>query len=187
MSGVDLEKLKGLQFDVSKVNCEPPRYTIAQSAIDDMNKRTQQITADLTRAREERDAEELRRHNELVSALKEAGEKGGDNATGIQIQQNSTGASQNITNTVGLDYVQTLKVLEEIKGYFDFPKFQETFGENTDNIKAVVEETIKATQKKEDENLIKKSLRVIKELATGAAGSLIASGILSLLGTLNIG
>ena len=50
-----------------------------------------------------------------------------------------------------------------------------------------VEETIKATQKKEDENLIKKSLRVIKELATGAAGSLIASGILSLLGTLNIG
>lgn len=153
MSGVDLEKLKGLQFDVSKVNFEPPRYTIAQSAIDDMNKRTQQITADLTRAREERDAEELRRHNELVSALKEAGEKGativiGDNATGIQIQQNSTGASQNITNTVGLDYVQTLKVLEEIKGYFDFPKFQETFGENTDNIKAVVEETIKATQKK---------------------------------------
>ena len=192
MSGVDLEKLKGLQFDVSKVNFEHPRYTIAQSAIDDMNKRTQQITADLTRAREERDAEELRRHNELVSALKEAGEKGativiGDNATGIQIQQNSTGASQNITNTVGLDYVQTLKVLEEIKGYFDFPKFQETFGENTDNIKAVVEETIKATQKKEDENLIKKSLRVIKELATGAAGSLIASGILSLLGTLNIG
>ena len=50
-----------------------------------------------------------------------------------------------------------------------------------------VEETIKAAQDKEDENLIKKSLRVIKELATGAAGSLIASGILSLLGTLNIG
>lgn len=49
MSGVDLEKLKGLQFDVSKVNFEPPRYTIAQSAIDDMNKRTQQITVDLTR------------------------------------------------------------------------------------------------------------------------------------------
>ena len=191
MSGVDLEKLKGLQFDVSKVNFEPPRYTIAQSAIDDMNKRTQQITVDLTRAREERDAEELRRHNELISALKEAGEKGativiGDNATGIQIQQNSTGTSQNMTNTIGLDYAQTLKVLE-IKGYFDFPKFQETFGENTDNVKAVVEETIKAAQDKEDENLIKKSLRVIKELATGAAGSLIASGILSLLGTLNIG
>ena len=62
-----------------------------------------------------------------------------------------------------------------------------SFKKHLDNIKAVVEETIKATQKKEDENLIKKSLRVIKELATGAAGSLIASGILSLLGTLNIG
>ena len=61
MSGVDLEKLKGLQLDVSKFNFEPPQYTIAQSAIDDMNRRTQQITADLTRAREERDAEELRR------------------------------------------------------------------------------------------------------------------------------
>lgn len=192
MSGVDLEKLKGLQLDVSKFNFEPPQYTIAQSVIDDMNRRTQQITADLTRAREERDAEELRRHNELISALKEAGEKGativiGDNATGIQIQQNSTGTSQNMTNTIGLDYAQTLKVLEEIKGYFDFPKFQETFGETTDNVKAVIEETIKAAQDKEDENLIKKSLRVIKELATGAAGSLIASGILSLLGTLNIG
>ena len=66
MSGVDLEKLKGLQFDVSKVNFEPPRYTIAQSAIDEMNKRTQQITADLTRAREERDGEVVRRHYELV-------------------------------------------------------------------------------------------------------------------------
>lgn len=51
MSGVDLEKLKGLQLDVSKFNFEPPQYTIAQSAIDNMNRRTQQITADLTRGK----------------------------------------------------------------------------------------------------------------------------------------
>lgn len=188
----DFEKLRGMQFDISKLNFEPPRLTFAQSAINDMNRRTQQISEEIARGREERDAEELRRHNELVAALKEAGEKGativiGDNANGIQIQQNSSGASQQMNNNAGLNYEQALKVLEEIRGYFHFSKFQETFGDNTENVKAVVEETIEATRNKEDEKLIKKSLRVLKELAMGAAGSLIGSGILSLLGTLNIG
>ena len=187
----DFSKFKGIQLDASSMNFELPQFTISQSAIDDMNKRTQQISYELNKAREERDAEELRRHNEIVSALKEAGEKGativiGDNANGIQIQQNSSGSSQQMTNNVGLDYAKALKVLEEIKEYFESSKFQETFGTNTENVKAVVESTIKATQDKEDENLIKKSLHVLKELAMGATGSLIASGILSLLGSLNI-
>lgn len=62
-----------------------------------------------------------------------------------------------------------------------------TFGDNSENIKAVVEATIAAVENREDEGFIKKSLRVLRDLAVGAAGNLIASGILAYLGTLPIG
>lgn len=184
------------EFDISEIQYTLPKIDvtpqISQSAIDEINSRMQASLNAIQRTREEREAEELRRHNELVAALKEAGEKGativiGDNANGIQIQQNSSNSSQKMTNTIGLDYEQVLKVLAEIKEYFEYPKFQETFGDNTENVKAVVESTIDAVKKKEDEGLIKKSLHILKDLAVGAAGSLIASGILALLGTIPIG
>lgn len=184
------------EFDISKfqykmpdIDCTPQ---LPHSVIDEMNRKSQEMIQNVQDAREKREAEELRRHNELVAALKEAGEKGativiGDNANGIQIQQNSSNSSQKMTNTIGLDYEQVLKVLAEIKEYFEYPKFQETFGDNTENVKAVVESTIDAVKKEEDEGLIKKSLHILKDLAVGAAGSLIASGILALLGTIPIG
>ena len=194
MAEFDFSKLKALQsnIDFSHINITPPQYGISQSVMDDLNRRNQEMLDSIAEVREERDAEELRRHNEIVAALKAAGEKGatvviGDNATGIQIQQNSAGASQTLTNTVGLDYEQALKVLKEIREYFDFPKFQETFGDNTENVKSIIESTIDALSCKEDERLIKKSLHVLKDLVIGASGSLIASGILALLGTLPIG
>ena len=61
------------------------------------------------------------------------------------------------------------------------------FGGNSDNVKSIVKETLDAVEKKEDETLIKKSLRVLREIAIGAAGNLIASGVVALLGTLPIG
>lgn len=140
-------------------------------------------------AREAKEAEELRRHNEMVAALKEAGENGativiGDNANGIQIQQNSDTSTQEMTNVQALDYDKALSVLNEIKGYMDFPQFQTTFQDNTENVKTIIESTITAVENKDDIGIIKKSLRVLKDLAVGASGSLIASGILALLGTL---
>lgn len=189
MSDFDLSKLQNLKFDVSKIALERPQ--IDTSFMRDMTRQNEELFRSIAKEKERREAEELRRHNEMIAALKEAGEKGativvGDNATGIQIQQNSAGASQYMTNNVGLDYEKTLKVLKEIKEYFDFPKFQETFGENTENIKAVVESTIKAVEARENEGLIKKSLHVLKDLIVGTTGSLIASGILGLLRTLPI-
>lgn len=50
--------------------------------------------------------------------------------------------------------------------------------------KAVVKSTLEALDKNEDEGLIKKSLKILKDLAIGAGGSLIGSGILALLGTI---
>lgn len=162
-----------------------------QAHMDKMQREQEQMLRSVQRARDEKEAEELRRHNELVQAIKEAAENGatimiGDNANGIQIQQNSASSTQTMTNTQTLDYEKTLDVLKEIKSYIDFPQFSNTFQENAENVKNVIDSTIVAVEKKEDEKLIKKSLHLLKDLAIGAGGSLIASGILALLGTLPI-
>lgn len=154
-----------------------------------MQREQEETIRSIQKAREEKEAEELRRHNELVAALKEAGEKGativiGDNANGIQIQQNSDGSTQEMTNSQTFNYDKAHEVLKEIKEYIDFPQFQATFGENSDNVKAIIEETIEAVENRSDEGIIKKSLRTLRELAIGTSGSLIASGIIALLGTL---
>ena len=154
-----------------------------------MQREQEQTIRSIQKAKEEKEAEELRRHNEIVAALKEAGEKGativiGDNANGIQIQQNSDGAMQEMTNSQTFNYDKALEVLKEIKEYIDFPQFQTTFKENSENVKAIIEDTIKAVENKEDVGIVKKSLRILKDLAVGASGSLIASGIIALLGTL---
>lgn len=182
-------------FDMSKFELpEIPPFNLNSTY--DAITRTQQNTEAAFRALEEskreKEAEELRRHNELVSALKEAGEKGatiivGNNANGVQIQQNSSGASQNMGDSQGLDYEKAKSVLSEIQGYFDIPQFQDAFGENAENVKAVVTNTLESVEKGEDETLIKKSLRILRDIAVGATGNLVAAGILALLGTLPIG
>lgn len=160
-----------------------------QDQMAQIQREQEQTIRSIQKAREEKEAEELRRHNEIVAALKEAGEKGativiGDNANGIQIQQNSDGAMQEMTNSQTFNYDKALEVLKEIKEYIDFPQFQTTFKENSENVKAIIEDTIKAVENKEDVGIVKKSLRILKDLAVGASGSLIASGIIALLGTL---
>jgi hypothetical protein len=46
-------------------------------------------------------------------------------------------------------------VLKEISIYFEFPQFQQTFGDNTENVKSIIQNTIDALNKKEDEGLKK--------------------------------
>lgn len=84
-----------------------------QAHMDKMQREQEQMLRSVQRARDEKEAEELRRHNELVQAIKEAAENGatimiGDNANGIQIQQNSASSTQTMTNTQTLDYEKTL-------------------------------------------------------------------------------
>lgn len=180
-------------IDLSKFSLDLTKTMQYVNPVQDQMARIQreqeQTIRSIQKAREEKEAEELRRHNEIVAALKEAGEKGativiGDNANGIQIQQNSDGAIQEMTNSQTFNYDKALEVLKEIKEYIDFPQFQTTFKENSENVKAIIEDTIKAVENKEDVGIVKKSLRILKDLAVGASGSLIASGIIALLGTL---
>lgn len=180
-------------IDLSKFSLDLTKTMQYVNPVQDQMARIQreqeQTIRSIQKAREEKEAEELRRHNEIVAALKEAGEKGativiGDNANGIQIQQNSDGAMQEMTNSQTFNYDKALEVLKEIKEYIDFPQFQTTFKENSEKVKAIIEDTIKAVENKEDVGIVKKSLRILKDLAVGASGSLIASGIIALLGTL---
>lgn len=180
-------------IDLSKFSLDltkPMQYVNpVQDQMARIQREQEQTIRNIQKAREEKEAEKLRRHNEIVAALKEAGEKGativiGDNANGIQIQQNSDGAMQEMTNSQTFNYDKALEVLKEIKEYIDFPQFQTTFKENSENVKAIIEDTIKAVENKEDVGIVKKSLRILKDLAVGASGSLIASGIIALLGTL---
>lgn len=180
-------------IDLSKFSLDLTKTMQYVNPVQDQMARIQreqeQTIRNIQKAREEKEAEKLRRHNEIVAALKEAGEKGativiGDNANGIQIQQNSDGAMQEMTNSQTFNYDKALEVLKEIKEYIDFPQFQTTFKENSENVKAIIEDTIKAVENKEDVGIVKKSLRILKDLAVGASGSLIASGIIALLGTL---
>ena len=180
-------------IDLSKFSLDLTKTMQYVNPVQDQMARIQreqeQTIRSFQKAREEKEAEELRRHNEIVAALKEAGEKGativiGDNANGIQIQQNSDGAMQEMTNSQTFNYDKALEVLKEIKEYIDFPQFQTTFKENSENVKAIIEDTLKAVENKEDVGIVKKSLRILKDLAVGASGSLIASGIIALLGTL---
>lgn len=177
------------EIDFKKMNIPQLNFDYTNNMINSIQRDTEKNIRAVQEAREAREGEELRRHNELVEALKEAGEKGatiiiGDNANGIQIQQNSAGSQQSMTNSNGLDYEKATEVLKEISSYFDFPQFKQTFGDNSDNVKAVVKSILEALDKNEDEGLIKKSLKILKDLAIGAGGSLIGSGILALLGTI---
>ena len=155
-----------------------------------LRQQERQIRA-ITKAREEREAKELRRHNELVDAINRAAENGatiqiGDNARDIQIQQNTVNSSQEMNATTDFDYKQVLDVLREIKDYVEMPKFKEAFKDNADNVISLINGSIEAAENKENPSLIKKSLNIIKDLAIGATGSLIASGILALLQTIQL-
>lgn len=182
MPKLDLNTLAGPNLD----------FSFAQKMVDQIQRDSEAGIRAVEATRREKEAEELRRHKELIAALKEAGEKGatiiiGDNARDVQIQQNSAGAKQKMVVSEGLDYAQVKDILCEIKEYFELPKFQDTFGDNAENIKNVVEATLVAVESNEDEGLIKKSLRVIRDIAYNAAGSLIASGIIALISQLPIG
>lgn len=186
MAEFDFSKFKGI--DISKLVPQQPMIDIDTGLLDSI-RQTEAVSRSIQKAREEREAEELRRHDEVVSAIKNAADKGaniviGDNASSIQILQNSPGATQKIDNSRGLDLQQVRAVLEEIKEYFDFPQFSEAFGDNTENVKSVIEQTIQATADSQNEGIVRKSLHVLRDLAMGASGSLIASGILALLGAL---
>lgn len=182
MNNNNFKKIKSNSDILKNVKFNNPINNIANDSI----RKNEELISNIEETRKNKEAESLRRHEELINALKTAGENGativiGDNANGIQIQQNSDDSVQSMENQQTFNYKKAHEILKEIEGYFAYPQFEETFKDNDDVVKKIVEETINAVENESDPSLIKKSLLVLKDLAVGASGSLIASGILGLI------
>lgn len=99
--------------------------------------------------------------------------------TGVQIQQGTVNSSQSQSVNQGFDYAEVAEIIEKIKKYDSF--LDDEYGENALEIRNKIDEIEDLVQKKENPSRIKTLLSDIKNLSIGVAGSLIASGIVTLL------
>ena len=99
--------------------------------------------------------------------------------TGVQIQQGTVNSSQSQSVNQGFDYAEVAEIIEKIKKYDCF--LDDEYGENALEIRNKIDEIEYLVQKKENPSRIKTLLSDIKNLSIGVTGSLIASGIVTLL------
>ena len=99
--------------------------------------------------------------------------------TGVQIQQGTVNSSQSQSVNQGFDYDEVAEIIEKIKKYDSF--LDDEYGENALEIRNKIDEIEYLVQKKENPSRIKTLLSDIKNLSIGVTGSLIASGIVTLL------
>ncbi|WP_346884328.1 hypothetical protein [Clostridium sp. UBA4395] len=151
---------------------------------DERNRIFQQVQKKM----EEKENEDLCRHKKVIESIVDnPGIVFKDiNNSSIAIQQGVINSSQEINNSQTFDYEAVLDVMNQIKTHFGSQQFNESFGENSDAIKKIVEDVINLSKGKEEPSLIKKSVDLLKQMAIGAGGNLIAAGIVGLLSTLPI-
>ena len=99
--------------------------------------------------------------------------------TGVQIQQGTVNSSQSQSVNQGFHYAEVAEINEKIKKYDSF--LDDEYGENALEIRNKIDEIEDLVQKKENPSRIKTLLSDIKNLSIGVTGSLIASGIVTLL------
>lgn len=102
-----------------------------------------------------------------------------DKVTGAQIQQGTNNSSQEQTVMQEFDYDKLTKILEQIKKYDS--TLGTEYGEKAPELRSKIDEIETLVQKRENPSRIKVLLADIKNLSIGVAGSLIASGIISLV------
>lgn len=100
--------------------------------------------------------------------------------TGIQIQQGTIQSSQEQTVLGGFDFEQVTEIVEKIKKY-DL-MFDEEYGDSTTEMRNKIVEIEELLRKKENPSKIKILLNDIKNLSLNVGSSVIASGIIALLG-----
>lgn len=99
--------------------------------------------------------------------------------TGVQIQQGTVNSSQSQSVNQGFDYAEVAEIIQKIKKYDSF--LDDEYGENALEMRNRIDEIEDLVQKEENPSRIKALLNDIKNLSIGVAGSLIASGIVTLL------
>ena len=99
--------------------------------------------------------------------------------TGVQIQQGTVNSSQSQSVNQGFDYAEVAEIIQKIKKYDSL--LDDEYGENALEMRNKIDEIEDLVQKEENPSRIKALLNDIKNLSIGVAGSLIASGIVTLL------
>ena len=99
--------------------------------------------------------------------------------TGVQIQQGTVNSSQSQSVNQGFDYAEVAEIVQKIKKYDSL--LDDEYGENALEMRNKIDEIEDLVQKEENPSRIKALLNDIKNLSIGVAGSLIASGIVTLL------
>ena len=97
----------------------------------------------------------------------------------ILIQQGTVNSSQEQAINQGADYEAAVKIVEQIRKYDAL--LDNEFGENASELRSKVDELAELVEKKNNPSKVKIILTEIKNLALGVSGSLIASGLLTLL------
>lgn len=100
--------------------------------------------------------------------------------TGVQIQQGTVNSSQTQTVSSGVDFEQIGEVVEKIKKYDAM--FDEEYGDSATEMRNKIVEIEELLRKKENPGKIKILLNDIKNLSLNVGSSVIASGIIALLG-----
>lgn len=101
--------------------------------------------------------------------------------TGVQIQQGTIQSSQEQIVSSGFDFEQVTEIVKKIKKYNLM--FDEEYGESASEMRNKIVEIEELLRKKENPSKIKILLNDIKNLSLNVGSSIIASGILALLGT----
>ena len=131
---------------------------------------------------------DIQKNNDLTADEKNMGEQQKiinntnnfyDKVTGVQIQQGTNNSLQEQTVMQEFDYDKLTKILEEIKKY-DIT-FDTEYGEKAPELRSKIDEIEILVQNRENPSRIKVLLADIKNLSIGVAGSLIASGIISIV------
>lgn len=104
---------------------------------------------------------------------------------GMQIQQGNEKAKQSqILGQPDVDYEKVQRIVEQIRKYDD--KLDLEYGESAVKAREILTEVASLAEQKKEPGKIKNALLALKDLSIGITGSLIASGIVSVISGLNI-
>lgn len=99
--------------------------------------------------------------------------------SGVQIQQGTVNSLQSQSVNQEFNYDEVTEIIQKIKKYESF--FDDEYGENASEMRDKIDEIENLLKKEENPSRIKILLNDIKNLSIGVTGSLIASGIVTLL------
>lgn len=108
------------------------------------------------------------------------------NVSDSQIQLGTIKSTQTLEVASSFDYDKVLDAIKKIRCSILSEDFDVDFGDNSSQVKKIVDETIKMIEIKEEPTKIKERLSVLKDLAIGVSSGVIANGIYALITQLPI-